>query len=174
MTGVVAMTRKGCIGREGGIPWHHGEDFRFFKKLTRGGTVIMGRKTWDSLPKKPLPKRDNIVLTRSGVTGECDGATFTAINGLDKLLAATRKPHFVIGGAAIYDILWDRIDEFHVTYVTDEVEDGDTFFPREFEPEFEPVESTQLSPECTVVHMVRRHSPIPRSEQFEPSEASRE
>src|SRR5690606_22181193 len=64
MIAVVAMNDAGCIGRGGSLPWHRPEDLAFFKRTTRGGTVVMGRRTWDSLPRKPLPERDNVVLTR--------------------------------------------------------------------------------------------------------------
>jgi dihydrofolate reductase len=155
--GVVAMTRDGCIGRGGAIPWHHPEDFRHFKWLTSGGTVIMGRRTWDSLPRKPLPKRDNVVLTRTMPDGEERSlAHFVTMADLDRVLETARSPHYVIGGAEIFELLWDRIDEFHVTYVTDRVEDGDTFFPRRLEFEFRRSDEKALCPECTVVHLVRR------------------
>lgn len=156
MIGVVAMTREGCIGRGNTIPWHHSEDFKHFKKMTKGGTVIMGRLTWDSLPKKPLPKRTNVVLSRAPADGNGGGVIYCSSERLEKVLAACPEPHFVIGGRQIYALLWDLIDEFHVTYVTDRVDDGDTFFPNSFDPEFEVQDETVLSPECTVVHLKRR------------------
>ena len=61
---VVAVARNGVIGREGGLPWHISSDLKRFKEITMGKPVIMGRKTWDSLPRKPLPGRRNIVITR--------------------------------------------------------------------------------------------------------------
>lgn len=157
MTGVVAMTRAGCIGRDGEIPWHHKEDLRHFKRLTTGGTVVMGRKTWDSLPVRPLPRRDNVVLTRHPTTVAMPDATFTSLDGIDGVLEASRAPVFVIGGAQIYEALWSRIDTWHVTIVDDVVEDGDTFFPRRLEDDHDAVERTTLSEHCEVVRYVRRH-----------------
>jgi dihydrofolate reductase len=61
---VVAVARNGVIGREGGLPWHISSDLKRFKEITMGKPVIMGRKTWESLPKRPLPGRRNIVITR--------------------------------------------------------------------------------------------------------------
>lgn len=156
MTGVVAMTRDRCIGKGGSIPWHHSEDFKHFKRLTKGGTLVMGRKTWDSLPRKPLPKRANVVLSTAAPPADLpDSAWFTTLDGLPALLATLPEPHFVIGGEQIYELLWDRIDIFHVTVVTDTVEGGDAFLPRPLEPDFTLVETRELSPACTV-HVYRR------------------
>ena len=62
---VVAVSRNGVIGRDGGLPWHISSDLKRFKAITLGKPVIMGRKTWESLPRKPLPGRSNIVVTLS-------------------------------------------------------------------------------------------------------------
>jgi dihydrofolate reductase len=62
---VVAVSRNGVIGRDGGLPWHISSDLKRFKEITMGKPIIMGRKTWESLPKRPLPGRRNIVLTRA-------------------------------------------------------------------------------------------------------------
>ena len=61
---VVAIADNGVIGKDGGLPWHISEDLKRFKSLTMGHTIVMGRKTWDSLPRKPLPGRVNVVVTR--------------------------------------------------------------------------------------------------------------
>ena len=61
---VVAIADNGVIGKDGGIPWHISDDMKRFKALTMGHTIVMGRKTWDSLPRKPLPGRINVVVTR--------------------------------------------------------------------------------------------------------------
>jgi dihydrofolate reductase len=149
--GVVAMNRDRCIGKDGRIPWHHSEDLKHFKRLTTGGTIVMGRKTWDSLPRKPLPKRANVVLSRSPAPADLpEGAYFTDLDGLADRLATLPEPHFVIGGEQIYELLWDRIDDFRVTLVEDEVEGGDAFLHRPLEPEFTLAETTELSPACTV------------------------
>jgi dihydrofolate reductase len=158
MIGIVAMDRAGCIGRAGRLPWHHPEDLAFFKRTTLGGTVVMGRVTWDGLPRRPLPGRDNLVVTRRPEALAADGARAATIEGLDAALAEARRPAFVIGGAEIYAALWDRIDEFLVTRVLDVVTDGDTFFPHPLEPDFELVGTEPLSANCAVERWLRRRS----------------
>ena len=171
MTGVVAMNDAGCIGRHGEIPWHHREDLRFFKRLTTGGTVVLGRKTWDGLPRRPLPRRDHVVLTSDPERAVLDwdgrdlGASersattdtraapvvrFCTLHGLEGALTGLRRPVFVIGGAAVYDALWSRIDRFLVTRVAEEVADCDTFLPRALEPGFALVGTQALSTACTL------------------------
>lgn len=105
---VVAQTKRGGIGYKGGIPWHLPEDLRFFKRLTTGHVVIMGRKTWESLPPRvrPLPDRVNIVLTHSDT--DFNGAT-TAHSRSEALQLAAVHPNkriFVIGGAEIYKLFY--------------------------------------------------------------------
>lgn len=156
MIGIVAMNGDGCIGRAGAIPWHHREDLRFFKRTTTGGTIVMGRRTWDSLPKRPLPDRAHVVLTRVVPADPPEGATFTDLAGLDDALAAAPRPVFVVGGAEVYDVLWERIAEFLVTRVPDDVPDGDTFFPRPLEPDFVLHATTPLGEDLSVQHWVRR------------------
>lgn len=156
MIGIVAMNRDGCIGRAGAIPWHHREDLRFFKRTTSGGTIVMGRKTWDSLPRKPLPRRNNVVLTRTVPETPVEGATFCRPEDLDDALRDAPAPVFVIGGAVVYAALWDRIDTFLVTRVPDDVPDGDTWFPRALEPDFVLEETTTLSEDVTVERWTRR------------------
>jgi dihydrofolate reductase len=150
MIGIVAMNGAGCIGEAGGLPWHHPEDLAFFKRTTLGGTLVMGRVTWDSLPRRPLPGRDHVVLTRDPGAFSEAGAVATTPEGLEQALAGLKQPVFVIGGAQIYDLLFDRIDEFLVTRVLDEAPAGDTFFPRSLSPTFHLVSTEALSPECTL------------------------
>ena len=102
---IYARARNGVIGQNGGLPWHLPEDLAHFKRHTNGCPVIMGRKTWDSLPPKfrPLPGRSNIVITRqAGWHG--DGAT--AVASLDAALALCKEASaddvWIIGGAQIY------------------------------------------------------------------------
>lgn len=156
MIGVVAMNRDRCIGRDGAIPWRHREDLAFFKRLTVGGTLVMGRKTWDSLPRKPLPRRDHIVLTREPATGGAfERTTFTDLAGLDDALTACARPVFVIGGAEIYAVLRDRIDEWYVTEVADDVPDCDTVLPFDPRDGMAIAGVDPLSDACTVHHAVR-------------------
>jgi dihydrofolate reductase len=97
---VVAIADNGVIGNKGAIPWRIPEDMKRFKALTMGHTVVMGRKTWDSLPKKPLPGRVNVVVTRQK-DWQADG-TVTA-GSLGHATAGTSGTVMVIGGGEIYE-----------------------------------------------------------------------
>src|ERR1700761_4624590 len=96
ITLILARAENGVIGKDGGIPWHISDDLKRFKALTMDKTIVMGRKTWDSLPKKPLPGRRNIVVTRDE-HWQAQGAESM---GLNQALAIPDV--FVIGGAEIY------------------------------------------------------------------------
>ena len=156
MIGVVAMNAAGCIGRAGTLPWHHREDLQFFKQTTTGGTVVMGRKTWDGLPRKPLPERDNVVLTRDPSSFEDPGAIATTLDDLVRTLEPLRSPCFVIGGGEVYELLWSRLNEILITRVPDEVPDGDTFFPARLTTDFELVDSQPLTETLTIERWTRR------------------
>jgi dihydrofolate reductase len=97
---VLAVAENGVIGKDGGIPWHISDDMKRFKALTLGHTVVMGRKTWDSLPKKPLPGRVNVVVTRQK-DWHADGATTAA--SLGQATSGTSGTVMIIGGAEIYE-----------------------------------------------------------------------
>ncbi|GAB3388269.1 dihydrofolate reductase [Humibacter soli] len=127
-----AQARGGVIGADGGIPWHVPEDSRRFRELTAGGAVIMGRRTWDSLPPRfrPLPGRRNIVVTRDA-TWHADGATRAA--SLDDAFALAEglqqnQTAWVIGGAEIYAVAMAAADTLEVTEIDVDVE-GDAFAP---------------------------------------------
>ena len=97
---VVAIADNGVIGKDGGIPWHISEDMKRFKALTMGHTVVMGRKTWDSLPKKPLPGRINVVVTRQK-DWQAEGAV--TASSLGQATSGTTGTVMVIGGAELYE-----------------------------------------------------------------------
>jgi dihydrofolate reductase len=96
---VVAIAQNGVIGNNGLLPWHISDDMKRFKALTLGHTVVMGRKTWDSLPKKPLPGRVNVVVTRQK-DWQAEGAV--TASSLGQATAGTSGTVMVIGGAEIY------------------------------------------------------------------------
>jgi len=128
---IVAMAENRVIGQGGSIPWHLPEDFKFFKATTMGHAILMGRKTYDSIGK-PLPGRENIVLSRT--MPETPGVT--VIRSLDELKEpADGRDLFVIGGEEIYRLLLPRVQELYVTKVPRTIE-GDTRFP-EFESQFD-------------------------------------
>ncbi|MBC5996911.1 dihydrofolate reductase [Romboutsia ilealis] len=125
---IVAVDKKGAIGRDNELLYHIKDDLKNFKNLTSGNVVVMGRNTWESLPIKPLPNRENIVLTTS--KKELNGAK--VLNSLDKLenyLKETEKDIYIMGGASIYNQVMESklVDEAHVTFVEDIVKDADTF-----------------------------------------------
>lgn len=120
---IAALTRNRVIGKDGKLPWHISEDLKRFKRLTIGHTVLMGRKTFESLGK-PLPNRRNVVLTSRPIP---DVETYpTLAQALQAL--ETEEKVFVIGGGEIFAQLIDHADELFLTLVDKEVE-GDTFFP---------------------------------------------
>ncbi|WP_421694753.1 dihydrofolate reductase [Aestuariivirga sp.] len=124
---VVAVSRNGVIGREGGLPWHISSDLKRFKEITMGKPVVMGRKTWDSLPRKPLPGRRNIVLTRAK-SFSAEGAEVAGTVEDALALCAGAPEVAVIGGGEIYRLFWPLVDRLYLTEV-DLVVEGDTRFP---------------------------------------------
>jgi dihydrofolate reductase len=121
VTLILARAENGVIGKDGGIPWHISDDLKRFKALTTGKTIVMGRKTWDSLPRKPLPGRRNIVVTRDA-SWRAEGAEAMS---LDAALAIPDA--FVIGGAEIYRAALARADHIELTEVH-RAFDGDARF----------------------------------------------
>src|SRR4051812_42510558 len=126
---VVAVARNGVIGRDGSLPWKISADLKKFKAVTTGKPVVMGRKTWESLPRRPLPGRDNIVLTRQ-VHYSAPGAT--VVRSLDEALQrAAQSAHeevAVIGGGEVFRELLGRADRIYLSEVGLDV-GGDTYFP---------------------------------------------
>ena len=123
---IVAIAQNGVIGDKNSLLWHIKEDMRFFRTTTSGHAVIMGRKTFESLGSKPLPKRTNIVITRSD--SEFEGA-LTA-HSLEEAVAMAKGDDeaFIIGGAQIYAQALDVADRMYITLVERDYE-GDTSFP---------------------------------------------
>jgi dihydrofolate reductase len=130
---VVARSRNGVIGREGGLPWRLRSDLALFKAVTMGKPIIMGRKTWDSLPRKPLPGRLNLVLSRDG-SFEPAGAV-ACEHWSDALEIAREQARedgadevCVIGGTALFELALPRAGRLYLTEVEADV-DGDARFP---------------------------------------------
>ena len=125
LTLIAAVARNGVIGVENRLPFRLPEDLKRFKALTMGHAIIMGRKTWESLPRA-LPGRHNIVITRQA-NYPADGAT--VVTTLDAALAAAGDgPCFVIGGAQIYALAMSRATHLELTEVAADVA-GDVYFP---------------------------------------------
>ena len=141
-----AQDQNGGIGKDGKLPWHISEDLQNFKKITSGSPIIMGRKTWESLPFKPLPNRRNIVLSSNQLNDiEAYYSVEDCVKKLDNDLV---DKVFIIGGESIYKAFYSRASVLHLT-MFDEVADGiDTFFPislNSIKERFVEIESTQLS-----------------------------
>jgi dihydrofolate reductase len=124
---VVAYARNRVIGRDGELPWHLPSDMRHFRELTTGGTVVMGRKTYASIPDKfrPLPGRRNMVLSRDARYRAVGAEVFPS---LPAALDACGRDCFVIGGGAAYAEALPHAARVYATEIAEEVE-GDTFFP---------------------------------------------
>ena len=126
---VVARAEKGVIGRDGGLPWHLSDDLKRFKALTLGSAMVMGRKTFESLPGL-LPGRRHIVLTRDQ-DGAAEGAE-TAHDVASALVLAGGPKVSIIGGAEVFRLFLPVADRIELTEVHSSPE-GDTFMP-EFDP----------------------------------------
>jgi dihydrofolate reductase len=147
---VAAMSLNRVIGRDNQIPWRLPADFRWFKQLTTGHVVLMGRKTFASLGK-PLPNRTNIVVTRHG---DLPGVVTIADLAHFEESAYAPREVFLIGGAQLYCQLLDRCTDLYLSVVQLEVE-GDTFFPS-FEDRFEFADVPLSTPDFEVRHYRNR------------------
>ena len=125
---IVAIAENYAIGKKGDLLCHLPADLKHFKEITTGCTVLMGERTFFSLPKHPLPNRRNIVLT--DVVGKTfEGAE--AVYSLDELVAkvSPEEEAFVIGGGMVYRQMMPRADKLYITHIHHRFDDADTFFP---------------------------------------------
>lgn len=143
---VVAMDKNRAIGRAGALPWHLPDDLKHFKALTLGKTVLMGRKTFQSIGR-PLPKRRNVVLTKDPSFG-AEGVE--VVHSLDDALLLDEEI-MVIGGGEVYALFLPLATHLHLTLVDTAIPDADTFFPewnpaqwRETHREFHPADERHL------------------------------
>jgi len=125
--GPIARSRNGVIGRDGGLPWRLKSDLAIFRAVTMGKPVIMGRKTWDSLPKKPLVGRTNIVLSRDGSFEPhgavvCEDFSEAASIGREQAAEDGRDEVCVIGGASLFALAMEKARRLYLTEVDAEVE----------------------------------------------------
>ncbi len=152
MKAIVAMTPKRVIGQNNRIPWRLRGEQAWFKEMTMGHTILMGRKTFESIGK-PLSGRRNLVVTRTG--------NFAGVDLIRDLESFDPAPYelngkeiFVIGGAEIYDALLDRCDSIYATIVKEEYA-GDTYFP-DFGSQFEISRTIRETPEYDIFCYKRR------------------
>jgi len=138
---IVAVAEDYGIGKDNKLLWHISEDLKHFKQITSGHTVVMGKKTFESLPFKPLPKRKNIVITDvpNEVIEGCDMA-YSINEAIEKM--DTAEENFVMGGASIYRQFFGLADKLYVTRVHTKPE-ADTFFPEINESEWKLTETSE-------------------------------
>lgn len=127
LTLVVAVAKNGVIGRDGGLPWRLSSDMKRFKAATMGKPVLMGRKTWDSLPRKPLPGRQNLVLTRDANFIAQDAWVYTDLAAMIAAARAMAQENgatevCVIGGAQLYTAVLPQAQRIILTEVNLEPE----------------------------------------------------
>lgn len=124
---ISAIANNNTIGLNGRIPWHISDDFKRFKSLTLNHPIIMGRKTYESLPIKPLPKRENIILTRNK---DFTAENITIKNSFEEALehCKDKEKVFIIGGSSIYEEGLKYANKLEITKINKDFE-GDTFFP---------------------------------------------
>lgn len=147
---IAAMSLNRAIGCGNKIPWHLPEDFKWFKRMTTGQVVVMGRKTFESIGK-PLPNRETIVLSRGGFS--CAGVRVVAdLSEID--LASETRAVFICGGAQVYTEALPLCSDLYLTLVKRVVE-GDAFFPV-FEDRFEVVAQVLDCADFTITHYRNR------------------
>ncbi len=126
---VVVIDENNAIGNDNGLLCHLPNDLKHFKDITLHGTIIMGRRTLESMPNgKPLPKRENIILTRNR-TLQYENCIM--LNSIDEVweYCKNKKEIFFIGGGQIYNSIINEVDKLYITRVHHAFEDADTFFP---------------------------------------------
>ena len=136
---IVAVAKNNVIGKDNQLIWHLPEDLKRFKKLTTGHTIIMGRKTFESLGRV-LPNRKHIILCNDAdlkITNE-NVTIVEDINKLDEYID-NQEENFIIGGATIYKLLLPKADKLYLTKINQEFE-GDVYFPKINEQEWEMIE----------------------------------
>ena len=129
---IVAVSENMVIGKDNKLAWHLPDDMNYFSNMTKGHSIIMGRKNWESIPKKyrPLPERKNIVVTRNNKF-EDKGAII--VNSIEKAVEKARgfdeEEIFIIGGGEIYKLGFAYVDKLYMTEIYANI-DGNTYFPK--------------------------------------------
>lgn len=149
------MTKEGVIGKDNSLPWKIPEDLQNFKNVTSGKTVIMGRKTFESIPEKyrPLPNRHNIIISRSMSSQEGIDVCRSVKEALEKA-ESYGKEVFIIGGSSIYEQTLPSADKMYLSFVKKDYQ-GDTYFPK-FNKEEWTVENKKEFQEFELVTYIRK------------------
>ena len=148
---IAAMSLNRVIGAGNKIPWHLPDDFKWFKAMTTGQIIVMGRKTFESIGR-PLPQRETVVLSRSQF--QCPGVrTISDLSQLD--LAKETRQVFICGGAQIYEQTLPLCAELYLTLVKREIAGGDAFFPP-FEDRFKLAGEIRDCADFKILHFVQK------------------
>lgn len=128
---IAAADERNAIGKGGDMPWRLPDEWRYFRDTTMGKPVVMGRKTWESLPpdRRPLPGRRNIVVTRQEAYDAPGAEVVPGVDEAVKLASTTSDEVFIIGGGQLYGYGMEIADRLYLTRVHTEVEGADAFFP---------------------------------------------
>ena len=154
---LVAVSPEGIIGKDNTIPWHYSADLKRFKRLTTGKTIIMGRKTWDSLPVKPLPNRENIVMSSSNVTNTISFNSYGRC--IENLKKKNIEKVFIIGGRSIYKLFFNSADYLHITNIHSINNKINEFFPisiNVIKNKFKNIHAKKLCSEATYTLWVKQ------------------
>ncbi|MBO3090819.1 dihydrofolate reductase [Schleiferilactobacillus harbinensis] len=137
-----AEDRNHLIGTDDHLPWHLPDDLHYFKKITEGHTILMGRRTWDSLPTKPLPNRTSIVLTHRPITtpGVTTLGDVAAVQAYIQDHAA--ETIFIIGGRSLFAAFMNQVDRLYVTRINHEFPTGDTYMVPWDQNDFQEIKRT--------------------------------
>ena len=135
---IFACDEQNAIGKDGDLPWRQSTDLQHFKRITLGGTIVMGRKTWDSLPGI-LPNRRHLVMSRSE-REDVETITFEEVISL-----AEKEVTFIIGGGEIYRLFMPYVNKIYRTIIHCKVENADTFAPEIDESVFQ-ITSSKFTP----------------------------
>ncbi len=153
---IAAIAENSVIGNGLTIPWHISEDFKHFKKTTSGSIILMGRKTWLSLGEKPLPLRENVILTSniSSIKESENVKAFSSIESVVDFYKNDSRDIWVIGGAKLYESALDYCSEIIVSHIKMSPV-GDVFFP-EFKDKFKQTETIMTHSQFDVVKYVKK------------------
>lgn len=146
ITMIWAEDENGLIGKKGQMPWQLPADLNHFKTLTDGDTVLMGRKTYDSLPKKPLSNRRNIILTRDDHFQAKEVMICHSVEEVFRQVDCKTGVLHVIGGSDVYNQFKDKADMLYRTVIHEQFE-GDTYFPKLDYSKFKLISQEQRQPD---------------------------
>lgn len=129
---IVAVTKKtNAIGKDGDMIYHLKEDLKYFKQTTQNNTIICGKKTYFSFPKRPLPNRKNIILTRSNEVFEGANTLHSKEEVIEYARLNPEEKIFIVGGDSVYHQFIDVASKLYITEIDEDIEvDADSFFPK--------------------------------------------